>query len=97
MEMYNPCHPGRVILAWMGESIAVGALAKHLGITKVKLDAVLKGQDSVAPLLALKLAEAFPKTNARFWMEVQAQYDLSRARRRRRIKIEPIVPAAKAA
>jgi plasmid maintenance system antidote protein VapI len=48
-------------------------------------------------MVAIKLAEAFPKTDAQFWMNLQTQYDLARARRKRRAKIRPIQTALKPA
>jgi addiction module HigA family antidote len=93
MQMFNPPHPGAGIRAWMGDTITVSALAKHLGMTRANLSMILNGRLGVSALVAIKLAEAFPKTDARFWMDLQTQYDLARARRKKRAKILPIKPA----
>jgi addiction module HigA family antidote len=90
MEMYNPSHAGRILRLHMGDAITVSALAKHLGMTRANLSMILNGRLGVSATMAMKLAEAFPKTDARFWMNVQLNYDLAQARKRRKTKIKPI-------
>jgi addiction module HigA family antidote len=90
MEMYNPCHAGELLRLHMKDRITVSALAKHLGMTRANLSMILNGRLGVSALTAIKLGEAFPHTDARFWMDAQTQYDLSRARRRRRTKVKPL-------
>jgi addiction module HigA family antidote len=97
MEMFNPSHPGAGIRAWMGDEITVSALAKHLGMTRANLSMILNGRMGVSAMVAIKLAEAFPKTNAQFWMDLQVQYDLAQARKRKRVKIAPIAKTLKKA
>jgi addiction module HigA family antidote len=81
----------------MGDAVTVSALAKHLGMTRANLSMILNGRLGVSALVAIKLAEAFPKTDARFWMDIQSGYDLARARRKKRAKIRPIQTALKLA
>lgn len=95
--MFNPSHPGAGIRAWMGDEITVSALAKHLGMTRANLSMILNGRMGVSAMVAIKLAEAFPKTNAQFWMDLQVQYDLAQARKRKRVKIAPIAKTLKKA
>jgi addiction module HigA family antidote len=90
MEMFNPPHPGAGVRAWMGEQLTVSALAKHLGMTRANLSMILNGRLGISATVALKLSEAFPKTDAKFWMDLQTQYDLAQARKRRRAKIAPV-------
>ena len=97
MQMFNPPHPGAGIRAWMGDSITVSALAKHIGMTRANLSMILNGRLGVSATVAIKLAEAFPKTDAQFWMNLQTQYDLARARRKKRAMIRPIQTALKPA
>jgi addiction module HigA family antidote len=92
MEMYNPSHPGRIVRAWMGDAITVSALASHLGMTRANLSMILNGRLGISAMVALKLADAFPKTDAPFWLSLQSQYDLAHARRRKRRKIAPVYP-----
>jgi addiction module HigA family antidote len=90
MEMFNPPHPGAGVRAWMGDQITVSALAKHLGMTRANLSMILNGRLGISAAVALKLSEAFPETNAKFWMDLQTQYDLAQARKRKRVKIAPV-------
>jgi addiction module HigA family antidote len=80
----------------MGDTITVSTLAKHLGMTRANLSMILNGRLGISALMALKLGDAFPKTDARFWMSVQSQYDLAHARRKKRRKITPVYPEAPA-
>jgi addiction module HigA family antidote len=77
----------------MGDAVTVSALAKHIGMTRANLSMILNGRMGVSATVAIKLAQAFPKTDAQFWMAIQTQYDLARARRKKRAKILPIKPA----
>lgn len=90
MEMYNPSHAGQILRLHMDKKITVSALAKHLGMTRANLSMILNGRLGVSAPVALKLSEAFPKTDAHFWMAIQSQYDLAHARRKKRKKITPI-------
>jgi addiction module HigA family antidote len=93
MEMYDPAHAGDILREWMHDDITVSALAKHLGMTRANLSMILNGRLGISPMVALKLADAFPKTNAKLWMDLQTQYDLAHARRKKRRKIAPIRPS----
>ncbi len=86
MEMYNPAHPGSILRSYMGETITVSALAKHLGMTRAHLSMILNGRAGISPTMSLKLDEAFD-TSEGFWFGLQQQYDLARARRNKRTKI----------
>jgi addiction module HigA family antidote len=90
MEMYNPCHPGRLVRAAMGETVTVTALAKHLGVTRAHLSSILNGHAGISPLMSLKLDETFNKSDG-FFSRVQHGYDLAQARRKKRKKISSLV------
>jgi len=94
MPMFNAAHPGRIIREWMGDDITVAALAKHLGVTRPLLSNILNGKAGVSASMAIKLSEAFPATNARFWVTAQANYELSKALREKRKRIAPLRSAA---
>ena len=94
MPMFNAAHPGRIIREWMGDDITVAALAKHLGVTRPLLSNILNGKAGVSGSMAIKLSEAFPATNARFWVTAQANYELSKALREKRKRIAPLRSAA---
>ena len=90
MRMYDAAHPGEILREWVGDDLNVTQLAAHLGITRVTLSRILNGSAGVTAPMAIKLAEAFPKTNPQLWLNLQMQYELSRAMREKRKPIEPV-------
>src|SRR5712692_5514589 len=85
MRMHNPPHPGLVLREYLGD-MAVYTAAAHLRITRVTLSRVLNGKAGISANMAIRLAAALG-TSAEFWMNMQAQYDLWRAKRSR----QPVV------
>ncbi len=81
MPMHNPPHPGRVLREYLGD-IAVSTAAAHLRVTRVTLSRVLNGRAGISASMALRLAAALG-TSAELWTNMQAQYDLWRARKGR--------------
>ena len=81
MRMFNPPHPGTVLRDYLGD-VSVTSAARHLGITRVALSRVLNGAAGISAEMALRLADALG-TSPELWINMQAQYDLWRARRGR--------------
>ena len=75
-------HPGEVLneefLRPLGMS--VNALAMALRVPATRIGAIVKGERSVTADTALRLAWFFG-TSPEFWMNLQAMYDLTKARR----------------
>lgn len=94
MPMFNAAHPGTILREWMGDDITVAALAKHLGVTRPMLSNILNGKAGVSAAMAIKLAQAFPATDARFWVTLQASYELAKAMRGKHKRIAPLRSAA---
>lgn len=92
--MYNAVHPGRIVREWMGDNITVAALAKHLDVTRPMLSNILNGKAGISAQMAIKLSQAFPATDARFWLSLQLNYELSKALREKRKPIPPLRTAA---
>jgi len=89
MTMFNPPHTGRLIREEMGEVLTVSALAKHLGVTRAHLSMILNGRAGVSALMALKLDEAFEKSDGFYW-RLQSAYELAKARRVKRVKVKSL-------
>jgi addiction module HigA family antidote len=88
--MYNPPHPGELIQEYMeGLGLSVTALAAHLKVTRAALSRVVNGKAAVSAEMALRLAAAF-NSRPELWIELQAQYDLWQASRKRRVRIAPV-------
>jgi len=85
--MYNPAHPGEIIQEYMeGLDLTVSALAAHLKITRANLSRMIHGKTGVSAEMALRLSDAFG-TTPQVWIRMQANYDLAKAARKRRVKI----------
>jgi len=82
-----PTHPGVVLsqefLAPLG--ITQVTLAGHLGVPVQRINELVRGKRGVTPDTAWLLAQAFD-TSPEFWLNLQAAYDLARARPTRAVR-----------
>ena len=85
--MYKPAHPGEIVQEYMeGLGLTVSALAAHLRLTRANLSRIIHGKTGISAEMALRLSEAFG-TSPQVWVRMQANYDLAKAMRQRRVKI----------
>jgi addiction module HigA family antidote len=85
--MHNPAHPGEIVQEYMeGLGLTVSALAAHLKITRANLSRMIHGKTGISAEMAVRLSEAFG-TTPEVWIRLQANYDLARVLRNRRVKI----------
>jgi addiction module HigA family antidote len=93
--MMNHPHPGELlredVLAPLG--LEVTEAASRLRVSRTTLSRVLNGHTGISPDLAVRLERA-GVTTARFWMTLQANYELSLARRRKQPDVRPLQKAA---
>ena len=80
--MYDPSHPGEVVLEFCLDGMDPGEAAERLEVPRAEWDRLLAGKCPITPAMALKL-EAAGWSNASYWMRLQAAYDLARERLRR--------------
>ena len=87
--MKTPPHPGLMIRNDVLEPLGLGvtAAAAKLGMSRVALSRVTNGRAGISPDLAIRLERAGIST-ARFWMTLQANYDLAAALRRTQPNVE---------
>lgn len=80
----NPIHPGEMLLEEFLQpaGITQTAFARKLGWTRARLNELIHGKRGITADAALDLADALG-TSAKLWMNLQATYDLDRARKRR--------------
>ena len=90
--MYNPPHPGELLREYLG-SIQVGVAARKLRVARSTLSRLLNGRASFTAAMALRLADAFG-TEPGLWLDLQQQYDLWHASKRKRPKVERFFEAA---
>ena len=81
MTMHNPPHPGMVVREYLGAT-PVSSAAAHLRVTRVTLSRLLNGKAGISASMALRLGDALG-TSPELWMNMQSQYDLWQARRRK--------------
>ena len=93
--MKNHPHPGELlredVLLPLG--IEVTDAANRLGMSRTTLSRVINGRAGISPDLAIRLERAGVST-ARFWMALQANYELSQAELRKQPKVQRIQSAA---
>jgi addiction module HigA family antidote len=90
--MHNPPHPGMVLREYLGR-MPVATAAQHLHVTRVTLSRVLNGKAGISASMALRLATALG-TSPELWMNMQSQYDLWLASRRKQPAVQRFSHAA---
>jgi antitoxin HigA-1 len=72
-----PVHPGEILLEEFLRPLDVSQyrLAKELGVPARRINEIVHGQRRISADTALRLARYFG-TSERFWMNLQARYDL---------------------
>ena len=88
-------HPGEMLREeyLVPLSLSARALAKELGVPANRLTEIMRGTRDVSADTAIRLERYF-RTNPRFWLNLQAAYDLSKAERTHSYK--KIVPRSAA-
>ena len=93
-----PVHPGEVLLQEFLEPLAMTQyrLAKSLKVPARRINEIVHGTRAVSADTALRLARFFG-TSDRFWLNLQAAYDLDVERDRLGARLEREVPVFKKA
>ena len=83
MSMYNPAHPGEILKEdyLPGYNLSVSVFALKIGVSRNTASELLNCKNGVSAEMALKLEKAF-KVPARFWLDLQSQYNLWQAKQR---------------
>ncbi|MGH8319789.1 MAG: HigA family addiction module antitoxin [Steroidobacteraceae bacterium] len=95
-RMHNPPHPGEILADTVlreDGGLSVTEFARRLGVSRVALSRVVNGRAAVSAELAIRLAAALGGS-AESWLTMQLTYDLARAEKKRRPRIERIAEAA---
>ena len=80
--MYDPAHPGESLRdAVEATGWTVTETAAQLGCTRQTFSRLLNGRTGISPAMALAL-ERIGWSNAAFWVQRQAHYDLAQERLR---------------
>lgn len=78
-----PIHPGEILLLEYLEPLGISQyrLAKDVSVPPRRINEIVKGMRSITANTALRLAKYF-RTSERFWLNLQAHYDLEMERDR---------------
>jgi len=82
------CHPGEVLKDYLGD-MTVKEAAERLGVTRPNLSRILNGRAGISAEMAVRLAKGMPHTSPEFWLKMQLNYDLWKARKNKLPKIRP--------
>lgn len=89
-------HPGAFVREWVvPEGMTVSAAAKHLGVGRQALDALLNERAALSPEMALRLESAFGASMDAL-LRMQLQFDSERMRARAaeiKLDVEPYRPS----
>jgi addiction module HigA family antidote len=85
----RPAHPGEILNEeFLGPmQISQTKLAKHLGWSHAKVNEIVNGKRGLSPEAALSLSDAF-RTSAEFWLNLQRNYDLFKAKENHEKKLK---------
>lgn len=89
----KPVHPGDILLHDFMEPLALSsnALAKAIGVATPTVNEIVRGRRTVTAETALLLATYFGN-DARFWLNLQMQYDVEVAESVIAMKMRAITP-----
>lgn len=79
--MLDPSHPGEILKEEFMQPYGLSAiaLAKRIGVPRTRIERLVKEQTGVSSDTALRLAKVFG-TTAEFWVNLQVNYDMAKAR-----------------
>jgi addiction module HigA family antidote len=88
-------HPGTILKETVFEplELSVTDAAERLSMSRVALSRVINGKAGISPDLALRLEMAGVST-ARFWVNLQANYDLWQAMKHKQPHVRPLQETA---
>lgn len=92
-----PIHPGEILLTEFLEPLGVSQyqLAKAVDVPARRINEIVHGQRRISADTALRLARYFG-TSERFWMNLQARYDLEVEKDRLGTALDEIQPLSAA-
>ena len=95
----KPFTPGEILAEEFLEpyQLTQSELAKRIGVTRRRINEIVRGRRAITPDTALRLAKFFSMTSE-YWLNLQMKYDLWQAMHgNSKIKLSKIKPIKKAA
>lgn len=83
MEMFNPAHPGGILLeGYIKElGLSISKTALMIGVSRKHLSNIINCKVPITPEMALKIAKCF-NTSPEIWLKEQMAYDLWQAKQK---------------
>lgn len=93
LKFAPPIHPGEILREEYLKPLemSAGALSRQLGVPRTRIERVVSEVTPITPDTALRLARFFG-TTAKFWLNMQAGYDLSKAEQSVAKELDAIEP-----
>jgi len=99
-KTFAPIHPGEILLEEFLKPMGLSQyrLAKDIGVYPRRINAIVRGERSITANTALRLSRYFGLSE-RFWLNLQAHYDLEiekdrfAGRLEREVKVLAVNPA----
>ena len=84
----TPTHPGDILLLEFLQPLGITqvSFAAHIGVPTQRVNEVVRGKRGVTPESAWLFSQALG-TTPEFWMNLQTQHDLARARPERPLEL----------
>lgn len=84
-----PIHPGEILLEEFLQPLGLSQyrLAKDIGVPPRRINEIVQGKRAISPNTALRLSRYFGLSE-RFWMNLQARYDLEMEKDRLQDRLE---------
>jgi len=88
-EKLPPIHPGEILLEEFLEPMGISQyrLAKDISVPPRRINEIVHGKRAITPNTALRLSRYFGLSE-RFWMNLQARYDLEVEKDRLKDRLE---------
>jgi addiction module HigA family antidote len=94
-KVMDPVHPGEILAEEYMQPLELSqnGLASSIGVPPRRINEIVHGRRRITADTSLRLARFFG-TSERFWMNLQARYDLEVERERITSDLDRIVPLA---
>lgn len=88
-ERLPPIHPGEILLEEFLKPMGISQyrLAKDISVPARRINEIVHGKRAISPDTALRLSRYFGLSE-RFWMNLQARYDLEVGKERLKDRLE---------
>ena len=88
-NMLSPIHPGEILLEDFMKPLGLSQyrLAQDIGVTPIRISQIVHGKRAITADTALRLSRYFGLSE-RFWLNLQARYDLETEKERLKGRIE---------